>query len=157
MMHLFFSAPDFGRILQFEVLSFEPLPVEILSPYCQMQVTAQESFYNFTGYTVPSLITYRDYLNLLEDIRLTLTRQGYNVTCLMSRPKELPPRELKDSKAPVSKFLLVTTTVSEQVSSFAEVADSTNPSALDETVTSVLQMPFIDQLKRQFYDYDDNS
>jgi hypothetical protein len=77
---MFLSAPHLGRRLWFEVVSFvKPGPIPKSTFFSLQEQESRESFYTVDIYNVDTILTYSDYIYLLDSLADTLEEQGYTV------------------------------------------------------------------------------
>lgn len=87
---MFIMSPDKGRRLWFELISFSTPAPSLQSMLCLFKGTEIESFYRIDYYELPGIVSYSDYINLLNDgVEKGLTQAGYKCFKHGSKSEEI--------------------------------------------------------------------
>lgn len=79
VQQLFVAAPQMGRRLWFEVVSFATVSPSLNSPFFELKNTQFASYYSIDYYEVDSFVTFADYESLLDFVAAELEYQNYLV------------------------------------------------------------------------------
>lgn len=76
---MFIMDPHKGRRLWFEVVSFSSPAPFLESLLCQYAQSEVEAFYRVDYYSLPGIVSFYDYLDLMDHIASDLSNNGYSV------------------------------------------------------------------------------
>lgn len=134
---MFLMSPGQGRRLWFEVISFSTPSPMLHSPLCLFKASEMESFYRTDYYELPGIVSYSDYLTLLDSIEKDLKDAGYKCYKHVAKAEEI---KVSMANGQIGGYLSRPESIENYTSLLPE--SDTSYSELDETPESLFTLAY---------------